>query len=482
MWFSSFFSCNPASELKITLQKYILAEMIPLFVSSLVVFGFLMLGTRMLSITELVISQGVGLGQVVSLVLFLLPGIVFFALPAASLISSLLAFIRLSSDNEIIALKSSGISLYQVLPPVLILSIVAFLLAVLTAFAGLPWGNRSMRDMVLEIAESKADMGLKERVFCQPFDDVVFYITELTAGDHVMKDVFVVDKRERDMTYTIIAREGRILLQPESRAIVVRFVNGSIFMESREPGSARTIQFKNYDLKMGLEDIMESLATAGKAPKEMSARELLGRMEELPWNSKKRNEMLVELMERVTVPLAVLFFGLIGVPLGTHMRSRSFSFGIGVSLVVFLVYYMLFMGTKSICEAGKLSPLFGMWLPNIFLVLSCAYLLRRVADEKPLPFSSEGSFMRWATGLVSFRRPSLHRISRVPQAPPSLGKDKEEGVGLPACAYVGNIRLARFHRPGCRCLERLTLNNRREFLTRESALAEGYVPCKVCRP
>ena len=67
--------------MKITLQKYILAEMIPVFVSSLVVFGFLMLGTRMLSVTELIVSQGVSVGQVLRLVLFLLPGIVFSPCP-----------------------------------------------------------------------------------------------------------------------------------------------------------------------------------------------------------------------------------------------------------------------------------------------------------------------------------------------------------------------------------------------------------------
>jgi lipopolysaccharide export system permease protein len=482
---------------KITLQKYILAEMIPIFVSSLVVFGFLMLGTRMLSVTELIVSQGVSVGQVLHLVLFLLPGIVFFALPAASLIASLLAFVRLSSDNEVIALKSSGISLYQVLPPVLVFSAIAFLLAVFTAFAGLPWGNRSMRGMVLEIAESRADVGLKERVFSQPFDDVVFYVTDLSSGNRVMKDVFVVDKREREMTYTIIAREGRILLQPEARAIVVRFVNGTIFMQQREPGSIRTVQFKSYDLKVGLEDIMESLAAGGKAPKEMSSGELLERLKKLPWNSRKRNEILVELLERITLPVAVLFLGVIGVPLGTHMRSRSFSFGIGVGLVLFLIYYMIFMGVRSVCETGEMSPWIGMWLPNGFLLVSCVYLFRHVANEKPLPLSPEGPFRRWLADRFPSRRD--RRSSRERGAPEETGRAphperrereapldaraSESGTAeIPGSAYVGNIRLERFHRPECPCLRRLSPHNRREFGSREEAVYADYDPCRVCKP
>jgi lipopolysaccharide export system permease protein len=380
--------------------------------------------------------------------------------------ASLLAFIRLSSDNEIIALKSSGISLYQVLPPVLFLAFGAFLIANVTAFAGLPWGNRAMKDMVLEIAESRADVGLKERVFCQPFDDVVFYISDLEEGNRVMKDVFVVDKRETDMTYTIIAREGRILLQTKARVIVVRFVDGTIFMEQRGQGSAKTVQFRNYDLKVGLEDIMESLASAGKAPKEMSARELLDRLEDLPWHSRKRNEILVELLERVTLPVAVFFLCVIGVPLGTHMKTRTFSFGIGVSLGVFLLYYMIFMGVRSVCETGELSPLIGMWLPNAFLLVTSVYLFRRVANERPLPFAWEGPFMRWVRAGMR-KRFGQRSAQRIPGA---------------STGFVGNIRQERFHRPDCRCLERMAQDNRRMFQTREEALSAGYSPCKVCQP
>jgi len=466
---------------KITLQKYILTEMLPVFVSSLVVFGFIMLGTRMLSITELVVNQGVSAGQVIRLVFFLIPGIIFFALPAASLMASLLAFIRLSSDNEIIALKSSGISLYQVLPPVLLLAFGAFLVAGVTAFAGLPWGNRAMKDMVLEIAESRADVGLKERVFCQPFDDVIFYISDLEEGNHIMRDVFVVDKREPDMIYTIIAKEGQILLQPQARAIVVRFVHGSIFMEQRGRGPVKTMEFRNYDLKVGLEDIMESLASEGKAPKEMSAGEMLDLLEGLPWNSKKRNEILVELLERVTLPVAVFFLCVIGVPLGTHMRARTFSFGIGAGMGVFLVYYMIFMATRSLCETGELSPLIGMWLPNLFLLVSSIYLFRRVADEKLLPFAWEGPFMRWvrAWGGGPSGRGGCAAAMDGPASLHETPTDRD--CGCPA-EWVGNIRQGRFHLPGCRCVEALAQDNRRTFQSRDEALQAGYEPCKVCRP
>ena len=82
----------------------------------------------MLSITDLIVARGVPVTQVARMVAYLLPDIVAFALPAASLIAVLLAFLRFSVDSEIIALKSCGISLYQMLPPVVLLSFLGLLI------------------------------------------------------------------------------------------------------------------------------------------------------------------------------------------------------------------------------------------------------------------------------------------------------------------------------------------------------------------
>ncbi len=98
--------------MKLTIYKYISREIWPTYLVSLFVFVSIVLATKLLTITEWVITHGVHPWQIVKLVLYLSPNILLFALPAASLMSVLIAFLRLSGDNEIMALKSSGISLY----------------------------------------------------------------------------------------------------------------------------------------------------------------------------------------------------------------------------------------------------------------------------------------------------------------------------------------------------------------------------------
>ncbi|MEE9418938.1 MAG: LPS export ABC transporter permease LptF [Desulfatiglandaceae bacterium] len=369
-----------------TLYKYILNEIWPTFFASLFVMVFIMVASQMLSITELVITRGVGVAQVVGIVIYLLPDIVAFALPAVSLIAVLVAFLRLSADSEIIALKSCGVSLYQMLPPVVGLSFLGLLFALVMGVFVAPWGNRSFKDLIFRIAESEATVGIKERVFSEPFDNVVFYVNRYSSREKLLKDVFVVDRRDKRVTNTIVAEEGRILLHPNERIITLRFLRGTIFLVEKDLKSTRTIGFKSYDLNISLKDILAGLASRKKKPHELSVGELLKQLEETPKGEVRYNEIMRELLEKGSMPLAVFLMGIIGVPLGARLRARGRSAGIGVSLAIFSVYYLCLAGMRSICSTGILSPAIGVWIPDFFLLISCIYLLRRAAEERPINF------------------------------------------------------------------------------------------------
>ena len=74
--------------------------------------------------------------------------------------------------------------------------------------------------------------------------------------------------------------------------------------------------------------------------------------------------------------------GLIGAPLGAHVRARGRSMGIVISLLIFLVYYVCLMSVRYICETGTLPPSLGVWIPDLFLLITCVYLIRRVANDR----------------------------------------------------------------------------------------------------
>jgi len=372
--------------MKLTIYKYILNEIWPTFLTSLLVTVFIVVTSKMLSVTDLIVSKGVPLSQVIRMIAYLLPDIMAFALPAAILIAVVLAFLRLSVDSEIIALKSCGVSLYHLLPPVALFSCLCMVAAAGISFIGVPWGNSSFKELIFQLAESKANLGIKERIFCEPFDDVIFYVNSFSNQNNVMENVFVVDRREKDITNTIIAEKGRIFFHSKEKIITLRFIEGTSFVLEKDLESGRTVGFKTFDLNINLKDVIASLASKKKNPKEMSAGELVEQLKLVPKGEEQYNEMMIELLEKWALPLAVLLMGIIGMPLGAQLNTRGRSSGIGVSLAVFLVYYLCLAGARGICETGALPPIIGVWIPDLFLLVACVYLLKRVTNERPINF------------------------------------------------------------------------------------------------
>jgi len=367
-----------------TLYKYIGNEIWPPLAASLAVFVFIVLAARIINISEWVVNHGVRLSQMMGMISYLLPSMILFALPAAVLMAVFIAFHRLSGDNEIQALKSSGIGLYQMLPPVVLISTVCLAAALFISLLGAPWGHRSFKDLIFRIAQSKADLGIQERIFSEPFNGITFYVNGFSPEGRKMQDVFLVDRRDPSSTHTIVAREGRIVSWPESRTIAVRFKDGTVFVSGRKEAGVRTIRFDAYELSIGLDDIMPALTARQLSPKEMSFGQLTRLLEDRKEKDSGYHEALMEMVERFSVPCAVFLMGIIGVPLGAQLRAGGRLVGIVVSFVVFLLYYLLLAGFRSIGETGVVSPAVGSWIPVFFLLVGCIWLLRRAARERTI--------------------------------------------------------------------------------------------------
>ena len=419
----------------------------------------------MMSITDLLVNQHVYPGQVFKIILCLLPRVIIFSMPAACLMCVLLAFIRLSSDNEIIALNSSGISLYQMLPPVIFFSVISLLFASLIAIYAVPWGNRSYRDVIYRIIKSKADVAIKERIFYEPFDNVVFYVNSFSPKQKIMTDLFVVDRRDKQATNTIIAEKGRILSSRDSNLITIHFLNGTIFSVGKDLETARTIKFETYDFNIDLRDIMSWIISREKEPKEMYPWELIHSLKTAPPEEFKSTLMEIRLFEMFSIPLAIFLMCLIGAPLGTHVRAKGRTKGIVISLLIFLVYYIFLMSVRYISEMGTLSPSIGTWIPDLLLLIICFYLLALAPNRGPIRLL-ENIFPR----------------DQFKKQPYALEINNQKAVQSDPARYLGSLNGNRFHRYDCKWTNRISRANKITFSSTKEALKKGYHPCKTCNP
>jgi len=387
--------------MKTILNRYIAREMLPTFLTGLFLAVFTVVVTRLLSITELIINRGVGIGSVIGIIGYLLPDVVGFALPATALIAVVMAFLRLSADSEFVALKASGVSLYQMLPPVVLFSVFNMLAGAWILAQASPWGQNSFRNLIFDIAKSQADLAIKERVFTEPFKGVTFYVQSYDSRGKVMKDVFVNDRREKNLISTVVASEAKLFKHPDKRTLTIRFINGTVFVTDKDLSSSRTIRFASYDLTVGIGELLRAASSREKSPKELTIGELKEHLDKTEAGSMRHNELMIELMEKATLPVAIFLMGMIGVPLGVYIRGRGKYSGVGVSLMVFLAYYVCLMGSRNIGESGYLPPLVVVLIPVTFLAVFGLYAYLRIGAEKALIPDRVTNIWKRFTGRIS---------------------------------------------------------------------------------
>ena len=100
------------------IHRYLFSELVPPFAINLAFFTFIFLTSQILDITNLVVNHDVGLLQVSLVIVYAIPYFMVFVIPMAVMMAVLLTFMRLSGDNEIVALKAGGVNVTSLLPPV----------------------------------------------------------------------------------------------------------------------------------------------------------------------------------------------------------------------------------------------------------------------------------------------------------------------------------------------------------------------------
>ena len=175
------------------IDRYIFQEIAFPFILILCILTFVLLMGKILQIMDLFINKGVGFFSIVKIIIFLMPSFMLFTIPIALLISVLIAVGRLSSDNEITALKTSGISLLQMYYPVAVASMITFVLTLLISYFILPQSNFSTKRLLFNLVQQNAQIGIKEKVFNDDFKGFLIYADKVPHDNNYMEGIIVSD-------------------------------------------------------------------------------------------------------------------------------------------------------------------------------------------------------------------------------------------------------------------------------------------------
>ncbi len=369
------------------LSRYLFVEMLGPFFINLAFFSFIFLMKQILDITDMVVNHKVGVGPVLLMLTFMMPYFLRYVIPMSVMMAVLMTFLKLSADNEIMALKAGGVSVYRLLTPVLAFCILGTVLTGAITIFGMPLGASHFRTLLFEVATSNLNISLKARTFNDSFKNIMLYINKIDTRSGELRQVFIQDSRSEGINNTVVAETGQLVGEPEKMVYYLRLFGGTINQMDLQKRSAYTIDFETYDIRLDLKDVIPMGDIANKRPDEMTLAQHADHLQQVAGDPREHRSALIKYHQRFSLPFACLAMGLLALPLGIQPRYSKKGLSIGLGLSFFLVYYILLAVGVTLGEDGLYPPVLAMWIPNLFIGGIGVVLLIRVGREKPLTFT-----------------------------------------------------------------------------------------------
>lgn len=363
------------------LTKYILRETLASFLLALAIFTFILLMDRIFDLVNMVISKGVGLLVIGRLLSYTLPFTLTLSIPMATLLAILLALGRLNQDNEITAIRASGVSTLTIMRPLLIASCLLSLLSIYFGDRLVPATNHKFKNLYAEIIFKQPVLKLEEHTFIE-IKDTKLYFDEINKNDSTFKGVIIYQKEKDSLPLMIIAEHGNFRGDSQ-RGLVLTLYNGvRHLVDKNDLFKYNRIYFNSYMLSINMEQNAAQNAIRYKSLREMSKRELKAEIKRLREQKFSGSTIEVEYHMRNVISFACLTFALIGIPLSLRPKQTAKGLGWGLSIILISVYYLLLIMGVTLGERGLLKPGLAVWLPNIILGAFGLHLSHKVIRGK----------------------------------------------------------------------------------------------------
>ena len=347
------------------LHRYIYLELSKTFLLTLGLFVFVILMDRASSIAETVLGQGVSLWDFLSVLVKGIPAFLGITIPMAFVLSVLITFIQMGSNNELIAMKSCGISLKKISIPVVLLGIFLSLVSFYVTMFVMPKSNIAMKKQIEQLLKKKITMSISEKNFSSNFPGITFYTEKLYPQKGYLED-FMVSLQKKDKLITIFAKKG--LLRTVKDSVFLDIQNGvAHFLDWKKPESLKILNFKSYTVKLYTFSEKEQF----KAVKYKTLFQLL---------RKKGLEAKVEIFKRLTVSLSPFIVGILAFSIAVLIPRGSVGVGVLISLLIIVTYYVLYtVAKKTAIKVGiPVLPL----IPDVLFGILAAYFYKQAIDEK----------------------------------------------------------------------------------------------------
>ncbi len=424
-----------------TLPKYFVKELIGPFLFALGVINSVFVLNLLFKQLGKFLSKGIPLKIITEFLFLNLAWMIALSVPMAVLTATIMAFGRLSADNEITAVKAGGIGIHQILPTVLLLS--ALLAGGLIWFNNhvLPDFNHRARLLAVDIARKKPTIDLEPGVLYTQIPNYSILVQKVEEKDSLayLENVIVDDQTGATVIKTITAEKGTLYMDPNTGLLEITLFNGETHeVDINKPESFKRLEFSKQIIKISMTETLLRRSESGyRGDREKSAaalmesvvknrqrvaerekklfdmlkkqfskysaagngsivslktvlqehkrlkRQIQSELNMINSYKKTSNIYLVEIYKKYSIPAACVVFILIGAPLGIMTRKQGWPLAAGLSIGFFLLYWAFLIGGEILADRRIISPVMAMWSPNMVVGSFGLYLTIRVVREHP---------------------------------------------------------------------------------------------------
>ncbi|WP_044500313.1 LptF/LptG family permease [Nostoc sp. PCC 7107] len=369
------------------MDRYLLSELLPPFLFG--VGAFSSIGVTIDAVFDLIrkiVESGLPVGIAIQVFLLKMPYFIVLAFPMSTLLATLMTYSRLSSESELIALRGCGVSVYRMVLPAVMLSLVVTGMTFVFNEQVTPTANYQANRILDSALKSDKPILKQQNIFYPEYRDFqekdgtkskilarLFYADQFDGKR--MKGLTIIDRSTEGLNQVVVAESA----QWNGSQSVWDFYNGTIYLVAPNGSYRNILRFEQQQLKLPRTPL--SLVEKSRDYGEMNISESLEQLtvEKLGGDRQKIRKLQVRIQQKIALPFVCLVFGLVGAAMGTVPQRTGRGTSFGVCVIVIFTYYLMFFISGAIGQAGIISPFLGAWLPNFIFLVIGLFLLMRVA-------------------------------------------------------------------------------------------------------
>ena len=357
------------------LDRYLIREILPPFAIGLSIYTFALLINNILLLSQTFVSKDASGSTIARYLLYLLPDLLSFTIPMATLMGLMAGLSRMSSDSEMMAYQTLGIGNSRLLKPVLLFAGICWLASFLLISWVAPETNYRLSQLNRKIFYSQAISSIKPRSFYTQFTGHVIFFMDRDPTSGEWHNVFLYSSSNLDEDTITLAERGRITRQvdPESQLTetIILLENARIFhfsaQKPEEGFSSASYRYRKVTISEPTPFRHE------RRYNQLLLKPLLRHHRQHPEDI----SLAMEWHRKFSLPFACIALAFLAIPLGVSTRRGGQISGYLASLAIIFFYYIIMMNAKSFILKKILPPGLGMWLANIFLMAAGLLLFWR---------------------------------------------------------------------------------------------------------